>query len=66
MTFDEILDQAIEMLQRRKRVSYRALKLQFKLDDEYLEVLKDELERWPRDSTSWAGTGGRPTAPSLR
>jgi predicted ATPase/class 3 adenylate cyclase len=43
MTFDEILDQAIEMLQRRKRVSYRALKLQFKLDDEYLDVLKEEL-----------------------
>ncbi len=27
MTFDEILDQAIEMLQRRGRLTYRALKL---------------------------------------
>jgi class 3 adenylate cyclase/tetratricopeptide (TPR) repeat protein len=43
MTFDEILDQAIEILQRRGRLTYRALKLQFNLDDEYLEALKDEL-----------------------
>ena len=34
MTFEEILDQAIAMLQRRGRVSYRTLKLQFQLDDE--------------------------------
>jgi class 3 adenylate cyclase len=43
MTFDEILDQAIEMLQRRKQLSYRALKRQFDIDDEYLEDLKEEL-----------------------
>jgi tetratricopeptide (TPR) repeat protein len=43
MTFDEILDQAIELLQRRGRVSYRALKAQFHLDDELLETLKAEL-----------------------
>ena len=43
MTFDEILDQAIEMLQRRGRLTYRAMKVQFQLDDETLEVLKDEL-----------------------
>ncbi len=43
MTFDELLDQAIEMLQRRGRLTYRALKLQFNLDDEYLDALKDEL-----------------------
>ena len=30
-------------LQSKGRVSYRALKLQFNLDDEYLEGLKDEL-----------------------
>jgi hypothetical protein len=36
MTFDDILEQAIGMLQRRKRVSYRALKRQFDLDDDYL------------------------------
>src|SRR5215467_1554155 len=43
MTFDDILDQAIAMLQRRKRLSYRALKRQFDLDDAYLEDLKLEL-----------------------
>jgi hypothetical protein len=29
MTFEELLDQAIAMLERRGRVSYRALKRQF-------------------------------------
>jgi predicted ATPase/class 3 adenylate cyclase len=43
MTFEEILDQAMALLQRRGRVTYRALKLQFMLDDERLEALKDEL-----------------------
>jgi class 3 adenylate cyclase/predicted ATPase len=43
MTFEDILDQALAMLQRRGRVTYRALKLQFMLDDERLEALKDEL-----------------------
>ena len=43
MTFDEILAQIIDLLQREKRVSYRALKRRFALDDEYLEDLKDEL-----------------------
>jgi class 3 adenylate cyclase/tetratricopeptide (TPR) repeat protein len=43
MTFEEILDQALAMLQRRGRVTYRALKLQFKLDDDQLEALTDEL-----------------------
>jgi class 3 adenylate cyclase len=43
MTFEEILDQALAMLQRRGRVTYRALKLQFTLDDDQLEALKDEL-----------------------
>src|SRR5215468_1960034 len=33
MTFEEILDQAIAMLQRRGRVSYSTLKRQFQLDD---------------------------------
>ncbi len=43
MTFDEILDQAIEILQRRGRLTYRTLKRQFDLDDETLEDLKEEL-----------------------
>jgi hypothetical protein len=43
MTFEEMLDQALAMLQRRGRVSYRALKLQFTLDDDQLAALTDEL-----------------------
>src|SRR5215467_7710408 len=43
MTFEEILDQAIAMLQRRGRVTYRTLQLQFQLDEDQLEALKDEL-----------------------
>src|SRR5215510_8247570 len=43
MTFDDVLEQVITLLQRQGRVSYRALKLRFNLDDEYLDVLKEEL-----------------------
>src|SRR5262249_19926699 len=43
MTFEEILDQAMAMLQRRGRVAYRTLQVQFNLDDSALEALKDEL-----------------------
>jgi TOMM system kinase/cyclase fusion protein len=43
MTFEEILDQALAMLQRRRRVAYRTLQVQFHLDDNALEALKDEL-----------------------
>src|SRR5262249_32376833 len=43
MTFEEILDQAIALLQRRGRVTYRTLKRQFNLDDDYLADLKAEL-----------------------
>jgi hypothetical protein len=43
MTFEEILDQAIAMLQRRGRVMYRTLRLQFQLDEEQLEALKEAL-----------------------
>src|SRR5262245_60880098 len=43
MTFDEILEQVITLLKRQGRVSYRALKMRFNLDDEYLDILKEEL-----------------------
>ena len=36
MTFDELLVQVLELLQREGRVSYRALKIRFSLDDEYI------------------------------
>ena len=43
MTFEEILDQALAMLQRRGRVTYRTLQRQFNLDEAALEDLKDAL-----------------------
>src|SRR5712691_1638362 len=43
MTFDEMLAQVLELLQREKRLSYRALKVRFGLDDDHLEALKDEI-----------------------
>ena len=43
MDFYEVLDQVVALLRRRGRVTYRALQLQFTLDDHALAVLKDEL-----------------------
>src|SRR5215467_1984915 len=56
MTFDEILEQAIAMLQRRGRLTYRTLKRQFQLDDETLEDLKFELIEGQRLATDENGT----------
>src|SRR4029453_13619084 len=43
MTFDEVLAQVLDLLQREQRASYRGLKRRFALDDEYVEDLKEEL-----------------------
>src|SRR5262245_55432333 len=43
MTFEEILDHAIAILQRRRRVAYRTLQVQLGLDNDALAALKDEL-----------------------
>src|SRR4030095_7315745 len=43
MGFYEVLDQAVALLRRRGRVTYRALRREFNLDDACLEDLKDEL-----------------------
>ena len=43
MTFEQVLDQALAMLQRRGRLTYRTLQRQFQLDDEALHDLKDAL-----------------------
>jgi hypothetical protein len=55
MDFYDVLDQVVDLLQRRRRVTYRALKLQFKLDDETLEALKDELLKAQRLAVDEAG-----------
>jgi TOMM system kinase/cyclase fusion protein len=69
MTFEEILDQAIAMLQRRGRLTYGALKRQFQLDDAYLEDLKAELiegQRLAADEDGrvlvWTGGVSTPSA----
>jgi hypothetical protein len=69
MTFEEILDQAIAMLQRRGRLTYGALKRQFQLDDAYLEDLKAELIEGQRlavdeDGRVLVWTGGTEVAPT--
>jgi class 3 adenylate cyclase len=69
MTFDDVLAQIIDLLQREKRVSYRALKRRFALDDEYLEDLKDELIKAKRLAMDEEGsvlvwTGDAQTVPS--
>jgi class 3 adenylate cyclase len=52
MTFEEILDQAMAMLQRRGRVTYRMLKRQFQLDDDTLADLLAELRYAHREAIS--------------
>jgi class 3 adenylate cyclase/predicted ATPase len=42
-TFDEVLAQVTELLQREGRVAYRVLKRRLTLDDEYIEDLKADL-----------------------
>ncbi len=43
MTFEDILARILEVLQHEKRISYRALKRRFDLDDDSLEDVKEEL-----------------------
>jgi class 3 adenylate cyclase/tetratricopeptide (TPR) repeat protein/ABC-type thiamine transport system ATPase subunit len=71
MTFEEILDQAIAMLQRRGRLTYGTLKRQFQLDDAALEDLQNELikgQRLARDEDGevlvWTGATVPPPAPA--
>ncbi len=44
MDFYVVLDDVLALLRHRGRVTYRALKVQFHLDDEQLEALREELE----------------------
>ena len=69
MTFEEILDQALAMLQCRGRVTYSALKRRFNLDDAFLEDLKEELLHGQRLVTEedgrvlvWRGGASTPDA----
>src|SRR5437870_1656205 len=71
MTFEEILDQAIAMLQRRGRLTYGTLKRQCQFDDAALEDLTNELikgQRLARDEDGavlvWTGAAVPPPAPA--
>jgi predicted ATPase/class 3 adenylate cyclase len=68
MMFEEIVDQAVEMMRRRGQVSYRMLQRQFDLDDDSLEDLKDEL-LFSHPVVDEAGRGltwtGDPATPEL-
>src|SRR5262245_19611639 len=68
MTFEEILDQALAMLQRRGRLTYRTLKREFQLDDAALDDVKYELIRGQRlaqdeDGEVLVWIGGATTSP---
>ncbi len=43
MKFSEAVEQVLTLLQRQGRVSYRMLKREFEIDDEYIEDLKAEI-----------------------
>ena len=69
MTFYEVLEQVIALLQQHKRVSYRALQRQFALDDAYLADLKAELVNVQQLAVDhdgsmlvWTGSGRMPSA----
>lgn len=70
MTFDDLLTQIIDTLQRQGRVSYGALKRRFDLDDAYLDDLKAELidaQRLAVDEDArvlvWTGARETPIVP---
>src|SRR5262245_3161372 len=70
MGFYEILDQVVDLLRRRGRVTYRALKREFQVDDAFLEDLKAEIitaQRLAIDEQGavlvWIGEAGTPPAP---
>src|SRR5262244_3179921 len=65
MTFEEILEQALDMLRRRGRVTYGALKRQFGLDDAYVADLKDAMLYADSHIVDDAGRGLRWTGEPL-
>src|SRR6266849_6800159 len=71
VSFEEVLDQAIAMLQRRGRLTYRTLQRQFHLDAEALEDLTVELIKGQRLAVDedgevlvWTGEGASAPAPA--
>ena len=56
MDFFTVVDQVIELLRSRDRVSYRALQVQFNLDDKAMDALKAELIEVHQIAVDQAGT----------
>ena len=72
MDFYAVLDQVLALLRQRGRVSYRALKRQFDLDDAYLDDLKVEIievQQCARDQEGtmlvWTGEAASAATPEL-
>src|SRR5882724_164381 len=68
MDFYALLDDVLKLLHQRGRVTYRALKRQFHLDDEVLDDLKEEILYGQRlaveeDSCVLVWTGGTGITP---
>jgi len=70
MDFYALLDQVVDLLRKRGRVSYRALQRHFGLDDAYLDDLKVELidaQHLARDENGnilvWIGGVETPPSP---
>jgi class 3 adenylate cyclase/predicted ATPase len=71
MDFYEVLERILELLKRHRRLSYRALKVQFELDDDRLDLLKEELlyAQYPIADDNgrglvWTGAPGRVQEPA--
>jgi class 3 adenylate cyclase len=70
MEFYDVVAQVLNLLQRQGRVSYRALKRQFGIDDDYIEDLKEEIieaQQLAVDENGrilvWTGESGTPPTP---
>ena len=57
MTFEEVLKEAVAMLQRLGRVSYRSMQRQFELDDAFFKDLKEALLYTYSESVNDDGRG---------
>jgi len=72
MTYDEVLTQVLELLQRDQRVAYRVLKRRFGIDDAYVDDLKADLIKAKRlaidedgEVLVWTGKIGEREAKSV-
>jgi class 3 adenylate cyclase/tetratricopeptide (TPR) repeat protein len=69
--FYAVIDQVIELLRSRGRLSYRALKIEFELTDDHLEALKEEIIEGQRVAVDeegrflvWVGDGESAPTPT--